>query len=51
MTDEEISKSIDDIAHALHGQGMEPLEVKIYLREQADRVANELMNEPNDYSR
>lgn len=51
MTDEEISKAIDNIAAELHGQGMEPLEVKVYLKEQADRVALELMNEANDYSR
>jgi hypothetical protein len=51
MTDEQISEAIDRIAAELHGQGMEPLEVKVYLREEADRVANELMNEPNDFSR
>lgn len=51
MTDEEISNAIDNIAAELHGQGMTPLEVKVFLKDQADRVANELVNEANDFSR
>jgi hypothetical protein len=51
MTDEEISQTMDHIAAELHGQGMTPLEVKVFLKEEADRVANELMNEANDFSR
>lgn len=51
MTDEEISTLIDRVAAELHGQGMTPLEVKVFLKEQADRVSNELMNEANDFSR
>ena len=51
MTDEEMSNAIDRIAAELHGQGMTPLEVKVFLKEEADRVANELMNEENTFTR
>jgi hypothetical protein len=51
MTDEEISKAVDDIALELYGQGMDRAQVKRRIREEANRACAELENEVNDFSR
>ncbi|HKO43382.1 MAG TPA: hypothetical protein VJU84_08830 [Pyrinomonadaceae bacterium] len=51
MTDEEISKTIDDVALELYGRGMDRNQVKRTIREEVDRACNELENEVNDFSR
>jgi len=50
VTEEEISKAIDDIARDLHGQGMTPMQVKLLLIAEAERVRLELLNEADDFS-
>lgn len=51
MTEEEISKAIDDIALALYGLGMDRTQVKRTIEEEAKRACRELENEANDFSR
>ena len=51
MTEEEISKAVDDIALELYGQGMDRAQVKRTIKEEADRACDELENEANDFSR
>lgn len=51
MSDEEISNQLDEIGRWLHGRGMSAEAIEEYLKNEAARVAEELENEINDYSR
>jgi len=51
MTEDEISTAIDNVAAALYGQGMDAVQVKRTITEEAERACDELENEANDFTR
>lgn len=51
MNDDDISKAMDEIGLSLRGRGMSTEAIEEFLKREAERVANELEHEENDFSK